>query len=190
MYKESAATLIKRLLQRYIRPYYGQISIAMFWMFIASGMTGMFAWIIGPVMDDIMVGGENAMILPISGFLLFCLMLRGVSTYMHTVQMGKVGHNLVADIQRDMFSHMLRLDLAFYHENHSGSLVARIISDVQVMRSAMAESLTGIGKNVVTLVILIGVMFYRDWLLALAAFTIFPLASFYVAKLGKKLRSI
>jgi len=188
MHKESAIILIKRLLKRYIHPYYGQISLSMFWMLVASGMTGLFAWIIGPVMDDIMVGGKRTMILPISGFVLICLFLRGFSNYMHTVQMGKVGHSLVADIQHDMFSHMLRLDLAFYHENHSGSLVSRIISDVQVMRAALVDSLTGIGKNIVTLIILIGLMFYRDWLLALVAFTIFPLVSFYVAKLGRKLR--
>lgn len=190
MNKTSATHLIRRLLGRYIRPYYGQIAVSLFWMLIASCMTGLFAWIIGPVMDDIMVGGDGKMIFPIAGLLLFSLVLRGISTYLHTVQMGKVGHSLVADIQRDMFSHMLRLDLSFYQQNHSGSLVARIISDVQVMRSALADGLTGIGKNLVTLFILIGVMFYRDWVLALAAFTIFPLASFYVAKLGKKLRAI
>lgn len=188
--KNSAPSLIKRLLRRYIRPYYGLIGVSMFWMIVASAMTGLFAWIIGPVMDDIMVGKNRDMILPIAAVLLVCLAVRGISTYIHTVQMGKVGHGLVADIQRDMFGHMLRLDLGFFQENHSGSLVARMISDVQVMRGALADGMTGIGKNFVTLVILIGVMFYRDWLLALAAFTIFPLASYYVARLGRKLRTI
>jgi subfamily B ATP-binding cassette protein MsbA len=104
--------------------------------------------------------------------------------------MGKIGHHLVTDVQRDLFSHMIRLDLQFFKDNHSGSLVARIISDVQVMRSALSESITGIGKNVITLIILILVMFIRDWVLALVAFTVFPLAAIYVAKLGRKLRSI
>lgn len=157
---------------------------------MASAMTGLFAWIIGPVMDDIMVGGDRSMVIPIASLLLVCLVVRGISTYIHTVQMGKIGHGLVADIQRDMFKHMLRLDLTFFQDNHSGSLVARMISDVQVMRTALADGLTGIGKNLVTLFILIGVMFYRDWVLALAAFTIFPIASYYVARLGRKLRSI
>ncbi len=159
-------------------------------MVVASGMTGVFAWIIGPVMDDIMVQGNESKIFPIAGLLFVCLVMRGISSYFHTVKMGKIGHSLVADIQNDLFKHMIRLDLKFFNDNHSGSLVARMISDVQVMRAALADSMTGLGKNLMTLIILVGVMFYRDWILALAAFTIFPLAAFYVARLGKKLRSI
>lgn len=187
---EKSYPLIKRIFTNYIRPYKAELAVALFWMIVSSAMTGVFAWIIGPVMDEIMVKGNQTMILPIAGTLFVCLVLRGISTYLHTVQMGKIGHYMVTDIQRDLFNHMIRLDLQFFQDNHSGSLVSRMISDVQVMRMALADSMTGIGKNLITLVILVGLMFYRDWVLALAAFTIFPLATFYVAKLGKKLRSI
>jgi subfamily B ATP-binding cassette protein MsbA len=185
-----ALPLLKRIFTSYIKPYIGDLVVALFWMVVASGMTGVFAWIIGPVMDDIMVQGNETKIFPIAGLLFVCLVIRGISSYFHTVKMGKIGHSLVADIQNDLFKHMIRLDLKFFNDNHSGSLVARMISDVQVMRAALADSMTGLGKNLMTLIILVGVMFYRDWVLALAAFTIFPLAAFYVARLGKKLRSI
>ena len=187
---DNSMTLIKRMFKTYLRPYMGLLLIALFWMFVASGMTAVFAWIIGPVMDEIMVQGNTAMIFPIAGTLFFCLVMRGISSYFHTVQMGIIGHSMVADVQGDLFKHMIKLDLQFFQDNHSGSLVARMISDVQVMRAAMADSMTGIGKNLVTLIMLVAVMFYRDWVLALSAFTIFPLAAWYVAKLGKKLRSI
>jgi subfamily B ATP-binding cassette protein MsbA len=187
---QNALSLLKRIFTSYIRPYTGGLAVAFFWMVIASGMTGVFAWIIGPVMDDIMVQGNESKIFPIAGLLFVCLVMRGISSYFHTVKMGGIGHSLVADIQNDLFKHMIRLDLKFFSDNHSGSLVARMISDVQVMRAALADSMTGVGKNLMTLIILVGVMFYRDWILALAAFTIFPLAAFYVARLGKKLRLI
>lgn len=150
----------------------------------------MFAWIIGPVMDDIMVDTKADMIFPIAGFLLISLVIRGFATYLYEVGMAKVGHSLVADIQADLFKHMIRLDLKFFQENHSGSLVARVISDVQVMRSALSDSMMGIGQNVITLAILIGVMFYRDWGLALVCLTVLPIVALYVGKLGKKLRRI
>lgn len=186
----SAKTLVKRIFKDYISHYKGELVVALFWMVVAAGMTGVFAWIIGPVMDEIMVKANVDMIYPIASLLLVCLVMRGLSSYLHTVQMAKIGHSLVADIQSDLFKHMIRMDLQFFQDNHSGSLVARMISDVQVMRAALSDSMTGIGKNLVTLVILVGVMFYRDWMLALAAFTIFPLVAFYVARLGKKLRGI
>ena len=188
--KTRAIPLIKRMFGTYVRPYFSDLCVALFWMMIAASMAGVFAWIIGPVMDDIMVQGNKDMIFPIAGTLFACLCLRGISTYLHTVQMGKMTHFIVADIQGDLFKHMIRLDLQFFQDNHSGSLVARMISDVQVMRAAMVDSMTGVGKNLVTLIILVGVMFARDWVLALLAFTIFPLAAYYVARLGKKLRNI
>ena len=153
---QRAITLLKRIFMTYIRPYVGDLGIALFWMIIASSMTGVFAWIIGPVMDEIMVAGNQDMILPIASLLFFCLFLRGISAYMHTVQMGKISHSLVADIQNDLFAHTIRLDLKFFSNNHSGSLVARMISDVQVMRIALADTMTGVGKNLMTLIILIG----------------------------------
>lgn len=182
--------LMKRIFKTYITPYNARLGVAIFWMVVAASMTGVFAWIMGPVIDEVMVKGNKTLILPIASILLVCIVMRGISTYLHTVKMGAIGHYLVADVQRDLFNHMIRLDLQFFQDNHSGSLVARMISDVQVMRSAFAESLTGIGKNLVTLIILVGVMFARDWALALAAFVIFPLAAIYVARLGKKLRGL
>lgn len=190
MESKSAFTVIKRIFRNYIKNYSVLLASALFWMVVSAAMSGVFAWIIGPVMDEIMVKANRDMIFPIATLLLVCLIIRGISSYLHTVQMAKIGHSLVADIQGDMFKHMIRLDLRFFQEHHSGSLVARMISDVQVMRAALAESMTGIGKNLVTLIILVAVMFYRDWILALACFTMFPLVAFYVAKLGKKLRNI
>lgn len=187
-YKTS--TLIKRMTKTYIKPYSGQVFIALFWMIISAAMTGVFAWIIGPVMDKVMVPNNEGYVYPIAGFLFFCMVIRGLSTYLHTIQMARVGHSMVADIQGDLFKHMISLDLKFFTNNQSGSLVARVISDVQVMRAALTDSMTGIGKNLITLIILVGIMFYRDWMLALAAFTIFPLVGWYVAKLGRKLRGI
>ena len=185
-----AIPLVKRMFKAYIRPYGGWLGSALFWMVVAASMSGVFAWIIGPVMDEIMVKGNTDMIFPIAGTLFLCLIIRGLSTYFYTVQMAKTSHHIVTDVQNDLFKHVIKLDLQFFQDNHSGSLVARMISDVQVMRAAMVESMTGIGKNLITLIILIGVMFYRDWFLALIAFIIFPLAAFYVAKLGRKLRNI
>jgi len=133
--KTRAIPLIKRMFGTYVRPYFSDLCVALFWMMIAASMAGVFAWIIGPVMDDIMVQGNKDMIFPIAGTLFACLCLRGISTYLHTVQMGKMTHFIVADIQGDLFKHMIRLDLQFFQDNHSGSLVARMISDVQVMRA-------------------------------------------------------
>ena len=82
----------------------------------------------------------------------------------------------------------MRLDLGFFHANPSGQLISRVINDVNVMRIATTDLLTGVGKSTLTLVFLVAVMFYQDWKLSLAAFAIFPFAAIFVATIGRKLR--
>ena len=60
----------------------------------------------------------------------------------------------------------------------------------RLVRIAVAEGLTNLGKNTLTLILLIGVMFWRDWVLALAVFIVFPATSIFVSKLGKRLRKL
>ncbi|MGM0422632.1 MAG: ABC transporter ATP-binding protein, partial [Pseudomonadota bacterium] len=78
----------------------------------------------------------------------------------------------------------------FFQKMKSGQLLSRVISDATVMRSSVAESLMGVGKNSITLLILIGVMFYQDWKLTLIALVVFPLAAIFVMKLGRRLRKV
>ena len=58
------------------------------------------------------------------------------------------------------------------------------------MRSAAANVLAGIGKDAVTVVFLVGVMFYQDWLLALVSFFVFPLAIRPIVAIGRRMRRV
>jgi subfamily B ATP-binding cassette protein MsbA len=104
--------------------------------------------------------------------------------------MNKISQYIVADIQRDVFAHFLKLDLSFFHNNRSGHLVSRVTNDVNVMRAAVSDSLTGIGYNLLTLMFLLGVMFWQDWQLALITLISFPVAAVLVIYLGRRLRKV
>jgi len=181
---------MKRLVKVYLRPYAGPLSLALFFMLVSAAATGGIAQMIQPILDDVLNGKQKTMIVP-AGLMIFATFLaRGLSTYAHTILMNKVGQSIVADIQRDLFSRFMDLDLAFFHANPSGQLISRVVNDVNVMRIAVSDSLTGLGKSSLTLVFLVAVMFYQDWKLSLAAFAIFPFTAFFVAKLGRKLRRV
>lgn len=187
---KSTKSLVKRLVRTYLRPYFGKLGVALFFMVIAASMTAIFAKLVQPVLDDVLIDGNMNKVIPIAVGVFACFVFRGLSTYGHTVLMNIIGQSIVSDIQRDLFRKTLALDLGYFQKNPSGEMVARMISDVNVMRAAVSDSLTGIGKSLLTLILLIIVMFYQDWQLAIAAFTIFPFAAVFVAWLGKKLRKI
>lgn len=183
------------LVKRYLRPYLGQIGIASLFMLVAGLATAAFAQLLQPVLDKAMIGVQEdpttiTVIFPLGALIFLSFCVRGIATYLQTIKMNKISQSVVADIQNDVFSHFMTLDLKFFHKYPSGELVSRVTNDVNVMRIAVSDALTGIGSNLVTLVFLLSVMFIQDWRLSLITFTVFPVASGLVAFLGRRLRKI
>ncbi len=183
-------SLMKRLVRSYLLDYKGDLFKAIFFMLISAAMTAGIAKLMQPILDDVLFGKKVDLIIPVAAMVFGVFFIRGLSTYIHTIIMNKIGQSVVADIQRDLFAHFMRLDLGFFHSNPSGQLISRITSDVNVIRIATTDTLTGFGKSFLTLLFLIAVMFYQDWKLSLAAFVIFPFAAGTVAWIGRRLRKV
>ncbi|MDP2205274.1 MAG: ABC transporter transmembrane domain-containing protein [Alphaproteobacteria bacterium] len=182
--------LIRRVFRLYVRPYLGSLGAAVLLMLLAAAMTGAMAKLMEPIIDKVFTQRDQSMLWPVAGAVMTVFVVRGFATYGHTVIMNKLAQRSIADIQRDMFAHLVYADLAFFHGQQSGMLLSRFVSDVNQIRSALLQSMTGLGKNLFTLVFLLGVMFYQDWKLTLISIFAFPAAAFFVARLGKKLRKV
>lgn len=192
---KSSWALLKPLIKKYMTPYLGQLGIALLFMLIAAFATAAFAKLLQPVLDKAMIGVQDNpetvhVIIPLGAMIFGAFIVKGIATYLHTIKMNKISQSVVADIQNDIFAHFMTLDLKFFHKYPSGELVSRVTNDVNVMRTAIVDSMTGIGSNVLTLIFLLVVMFMQDWHLALIALTVFPVASGLVAYLGRRLRKI
>lgn len=183
-------SLLRRLYRLFFRPYVPRAVVAIAFMAVAALMTGALAQLMEPIIDDVFTQGRRAALWPVAGAVFGAFLLRGVATYAHTVIMNQIGQSLVADIQERAHGHLLSLDLAFFQEQSAGELTSRLINDVTAMRSAVAECLTAIFKSSLTLLVLIGVMLYQDWRLALIAFCIIPGAAWVVGRIGKRLRAL
>lgn len=182
--------LLKRLIGTYLRPYFGQVFLAILLMGCAAALTASFALMIEPVFDDILTNGRLSVVWGLAATVLAIFIMRGVLTYLHTVVMSKIGQSVASDIQNHMMSHFMTLDLRFFHSNPSGQLLSRIVNDVNVMRATVSELAINLGKNFLSLIFLIGVMFYQDWKLAIAAFIFFPLCAAFVVWIGRRLRKM
>ncbi len=188
--RQGTLPLLKRMIRTYLRPYFGQVFVAVLIMACAAGLTASFALMIEPVFDDILTNGRLSVVWGLAFTVLAIFVLRGILTYLHTVQLNKIGQMVASDIQNHMMSHFMTLDLRFFHANPSGQLLSRIVNDVNVMRQTVSELAINLGKNFLSLVFLIGVMFYQDWKLSIAAFVFFPLCAIFVAWTGRRLRKM
>ena len=159
-------------------------------MLVSAAMTGSMAKLMEPVMDKVLSGKNPALLLPLALADFFVFVIRGAVTYGHAVIMNRLGQRITSDVNRDMFSHLIYADLAFFHGQQSGQLLSRFINDTSIMRTATVEGLTGLGKNTFTIIALIGVMFYQDWRLSMFSVIVFPVSFYFVSRIGKRLRKI
>ncbi len=188
--KAKTFVLVRRILKDYVAPHSGRVALATFFMVVSAALTAGFAIMIEPVIDDVLTAGKLDRVWLLGAAVLAIFILRGLVTYQHTILMNLVGQTIVGKIQSDMVGHFLNLDLSFFHTNPSGQLISRVVNDVNVMRASVTDGITGLGKNLLTLIFLIGVMFYQDWFLSLMIFIIFPLTALFVAWIGRRLRKM
>lgn len=145
--KPDTMRLIKRLMREYLKPYMGTLGLAFFFMVIAAAMTAGIAQMMQPVLDGVLnVESQGTMVWGVAAALFGTFFLRGISTYLHVILMNKIGQNIVADIQTTLFAKFMDMDLAFFHAHPSGQLISRVVNDVNVMRIAVSDALTGLGK--------------------------------------------
>ena len=188
--RQKTWALMRRILTEYVALHKARVAAATFFMLLSAVLTAGFAAMIEPVIDDVMTAGDLSKVWMLGGAILAIFILRGIATYEHTIIMNRVGQMVVGKIQHDMFSRFLDLDLSFFQQNPSGQLISRVVNDVNVMRTAVTEGITGLGKNMLTLVFLIAVMFYQDWFLSSITFLIFPFTAIFIAWVGRRLRKM
>jgi subfamily B ATP-binding cassette protein MsbA len=178
------------LARDFIRPHVRRILFAFLLMGLAAASTAGRAWLMEPVLDRIFVAREGSLLLLIAGGALALALVKGLADYGEAVLMTRVGQRVIADVQIALFARLMRADLAYFHAHPSGTLISRFTSDAALLRGAAANVLAGIGKDAVTVVFLVGVMFYQDWLLALVSFFVFPLAIRPIVAIGRRIRRV
>jgi subfamily B ATP-binding cassette protein MsbA len=189
-FDNSTRRLVGRLVAGYVRPHIGTIFLGIVAMGLAAAATAANAWLMQPVLDDIFVRRNAALLYLVPLAVIAAAMVKGAGTYAQSMLMTGVGQRMLADMQRQLFSHLMRADLSFFHDTPTGGLISRFTNDVGLIRSAVTQSLAGIARDLLTVVFLVALMFYQDWQMAIIAFVAFPLAVFPILRIGRRLRKV
>ncbi len=186
----STKYLLKRLFSDYVVKHKYIILLAVFCMIIAAVSAAANAWMLQPALDEIFINKDKQMLKIIPLAIIAIAIVNAAASYIQTILMRKVGQRLIADVQIDMFKHLLNADINLFHDFTSGKIISRFTNDIQLMRIAVSSFLTGIAKEFLTMIFLIGVMIYQSWQLSLIALVVFPVAIYPIIRLGKNMRKV
>ena len=98
-----------------------------------------------------------------------------ISSYVEKYMTTTVGQWVMHDMRRTLYHHIQRLSLSFHDQKRTGDLISRVTSDIDSIQSFITSALLGGLVNILTLVGMIGVMFYLNWKFTLIALTVAPL---------------
>ena len=190
MKSSNKQSVTSRIVFNYLLNHKFQIFLALMMMVISAAATGLHAWLVRPALDEVLIKGNKEMLFLIPIAIIIVTLIKGIATYTHSYQMSKVAHSIIAKLQTQMFEKLMYLNMKFYNDSKSGNLISRLINDTYYLRLAIVKSVTGVIKDVLVIIFLLGNMFYQSWTLTLFAFFAFPLALWPIRKIGKSIRKI
>lgn len=117
----------------------------------------------------------TALLTIFTGAIVAIALLRAASAYISTVGMAIAATRVMTEIRGDLYTHLQRLSLSFHSKIKSGDLITRVTYDVERLREATVTAALPLLTNILTLVGMLGVMFWLNWELATLAVIAFPL---------------
>ena len=124
------------------------------------------------LIDDVIGQGREELLMPLVVAVLGATAVQGATAFSLTQLLSKAAQRMIADLRRQVQEHVGRLPVAYYDMTKTGSLISRIMSDVEGVRNLVGTGLVELVGGLLTAVIALGVLFWISPLLAGMALTI------------------
>ncbi len=187
---QAKPSAVRRLLTSAVKPHARRLVLAGVMMAIVAAMTAALAYLLDPAIEDIFVKRDPTALYMVPLAVVISAIIKSIADYIQSVQMSYVGQRIVADTQLSLFERFMRADLAWIHDIHSGRLLSAFLYDAGLLSDAVSKGIVGLLRDSVSVVMLIGVMYYQNWRLAILASIGFPIAMIVMRKAGRKTRKV
>ena len=182
--------ILKRLFNDYTKKYLGKIIFSIFLSLIVAGSTSSIAWLLDPAIKKIFIEKDQTLIFVIPILIIIAFTAKGLSLYFAKVTMIGVGEHVKKDVQIDMMRSLINADTQIMDSKHTGKFIGNLTMDVGMINNLISIAILNLFKDSLTLLGLLGVMFYQNWKLSLMAIIMIPLASIAAKSLGKRIGKV
>ena len=161
--------------RKYVRSRLPMLLLGFFLMAIEGGSLGVLSYMVRPMFDNVFIAGNRQAVFTVALVVFGVFIARAISGFAQRVLMAVVARKVSADIQRDLVDHMLRLDSSFYQVNPPGVLMERVLADPGAAAGIISATFSAFGRDMISLISLLSVALYIDWVWTLIAIAGAPL---------------
>jgi len=180
--------LLKRLIV-YLKPYQGRMLFASCLMLATAGLQALTPWLVKIAIDTYITNHDLSGLTRISALYLLVLMGQMVLSYLQVFIMQMTGQHIMYDMRVQIFSHLQRLEINFFHKNPVGRLMTRVTNDVDVLNELFTSGVVSIFGDILTLTGIMVAMLWFNPRLALVALSVVPMLFFATALFRRKARA-
>ena len=182
--------IIKRLYFDYSKKHIRKILFSLFFALLVAGSTSSIAYLLDPAIKKIFIEKDQTLIIIIPICIIIAFTVKGTALYLAKILMIRVSEEVRKDLQCDMLNNLISADTRLIDGKHTGKFISNITVDVFHITNLISGTVLSIFKDSLTLIGLLGVMFFQNWKLSLIAIIMIPLASFAAKTLGKRIGKV
>lgn len=185
---------IYRRMLGFARPYWHWLLGAVLCSAAAAGLETASMYLIKVVTDEGFLNKDPAraqqVLIYASGGIITVMLLKGFFSYIADLLNNGASQHITAAVRQRLFDHYLKLPLSFHQHERVGGLSTRLTYDATVMQGGVSDVIGRVINSVLRLVLLLGLIFYLNWRLALEVFFVVPLAMGPLLYFGNRIRKL
>lgn len=166
--------ILKRLYD-FVRPYQGRFYGLVGVILLGAALAPITPLLIRQTIDNDIAGANYGGLVMMLSVMVGVLVIQAGVQFANTYLSGWLGQHVIRDVRVQLYDKILSLRLKFFDNTPIGRLVTRTISDIETLADVFSEGMAAIVGDLLQLVLIIGVMFYTDWRLALISLSMVPL---------------
>lgn len=176
---------IKWLLSN-LKPYWALVSLVIFGSILEGLGTSFMTYLVKRIMDDVFILKESNKLYMILYLFAAAAVIIQIGFFLRNFLMNMVSEKLLMDFREKMFSSLLYSKVDFFINHPSGDIISRFNNDINAIKNILIDYMLSLIKEPITVLLLLGVLIYRDIYLTVIIIFAFPIISYSVKYFGTK----
>jgi len=180
--------LLKRVI-KLAAPYKGLLYLALTLSIVLACLAPLRPAIIGYTIDHFIQQKDLSKLYIASAILIGLILLEFALRYTFTYRMEFLGQSIIRDLRIAVYKHVINLRLTYFDNTPIGTSTTRTINDIESINDIFAQGLISIIADLLMIVVVISVMLYTNWKLALISLTTLPLFIYATYRFKENIKS-
>jgi subfamily B ATP-binding cassette protein MsbA len=174
----------------YLKAHIGKLVFTSVMMMFATALESSIPEITGRIVDELFAAERDQQVALIYALALFgVIALSSIFAMTSTAASSWVSNKVIMDLRVDMFAKLLRLPKSYFDQHPTGKTLSKLTFDVEQIAAAASSIWLDFIKSSMSVIILVGYLFYKNWQLSLTLLILLPLVYLAVKLSSNRMRS-